>query len=48
MASHPKVVNHLAISTNGIKAQLEFFCDVLGYEQAWARFSETTPPVQPS
>ena len=30
MASHPKVVNHLAISTNDMKGQLEFFTDVLG------------------
>ncbi|MDH3684062.1 MAG: VOC family protein [Acidimicrobiia bacterium] len=27
---HPKGVNHLAISTADMKAQLEFFCDVLG------------------
>lgn len=27
---HPKGVNHLAISTGDMKAQLEFFCDVLG------------------
>lgn len=30
MALHPKGVNHLAISTNDMKGQLEFFCDVLG------------------
>jgi len=30
MTLHPKGVNHLAISTNDMKAQLEFFCDVLG------------------
>ncbi len=30
MALHPKGVNHLAISTNDMKAQLEFFTDVLG------------------
>lgn len=27
---HPRGVNHLAISTRDMKAQLEFFCDVLG------------------
>lgn len=27
---HPRGVNHLAISTADMKAQLEFFCDVLG------------------
>lgn len=27
---HPRGVNHLAISTGDMKAQLEFFCDVLG------------------
>ena len=27
---HPTGVNHLAISTGDMKAQLEFFCDVLG------------------
>ncbi len=30
MALHPKGVNHLALSTNDMKGQLEFFCDVLG------------------
>jgi catechol 2,3-dioxygenase-like lactoylglutathione lyase family enzyme len=30
MALHPRGVNHLAISTRDMKAQLEFFCDVLG------------------
>ena len=30
MTLHPKGVNHLAISTNDMKAQLEFFCDILG------------------
>jgi catechol 2,3-dioxygenase-like lactoylglutathione lyase family enzyme len=27
---HPRAVNHLAIATGDMKAQLEFFCDVLG------------------
>ena len=30
MALHPNGVNHLAISTNDMKAQLTFFADVLG------------------
>lgn len=30
MALHPQGVNHLAISTNDMKAQLTFFSDVLG------------------
>jgi catechol 2,3-dioxygenase-like lactoylglutathione lyase family enzyme len=30
MALHPNGVNHLAISTNDMKAQLSFFADVLG------------------
>lgn len=29
-ALHPKGVNHLALSTTDMKAQLEFWCDVLG------------------
>lgn len=29
-ALHPRGVNHLAISTTDMKAQLEFWCDVLG------------------
>jgi catechol 2,3-dioxygenase-like lactoylglutathione lyase family enzyme len=32
MALHPNGVNHLAISTRDIKAQIEFFTDVLGAE----------------
>lgn len=30
VALHPKGVNHLALSTTDMKAQLEFWCDVLG------------------
>lgn len=30
MSVHPTGVNHLAISTNDMKGQLQFFCDVLG------------------
>jgi len=29
-ALHPKGVNHLALTTTNMKAQLEFWCDVLG------------------
>ncbi len=32
MALHPNGVHHLAIATRDIKAQIEFFTDVLGAE----------------
>ena len=38
MALHPNGVHHLAISTTDIKAQIEFFTDVLGF-QAKSDFS---------
>ncbi|MEX0847049.1 MAG: VOC family protein, partial [Ilumatobacteraceae bacterium] len=32
MALHPNGINHLAIATRDMKAQIEFFTDVLGGE----------------
>ncbi|MFF7476055.1 VOC family protein [Streptomyces sp. NPDC008092] len=54
MTVHPRGVNHLAIATRDIKAQIEFFTDVLGcelkalywmhgVEGAWHAFLELNP-----
>ncbi|MCG7206611.1 VOC family protein [Streptomyces arenae] len=54
MTVHPRGVNHLAIATRDIKAQIEFFTDVLGCqlkalywmhgtEGAWHGFLELNP-----